>query len=125
MDGQAEGGSDSPDHATQQELTFHWLYQRVQGLAEHSIYPKAGSLEKWSFRVAMMAAAIGILGSQLPERWIPLTATLLLVRVCLAVEIGGFLVGGLLAAAAESVSSASHGCRMPGKWMTSLPIGKL
>lgn len=98
MDMQAEGGFNSQDKTKQQELTFHWLYQRVQGLAEHSIYPKAGKLEKWSFRVAVMAAAIGILGSQLPERWIPLTTTLLLVRLCLAVEIGGFVIGALLAA---------------------------
>lgn len=33
---------DSPAKTDSQELTFHWLYQRVQGLAEHSIYPKAG-----------------------------------------------------------------------------------
>lgn len=38
---QAEGGLDSPAKADSQELTFHWLYQRVHGLVEHNIYPKA------------------------------------------------------------------------------------
>lgn len=98
MDMQAGGGFDSPDQTKQQELSFHWLYQRVQGLVEHSIYPKAGPLERWSFRVGALAAAIGILGSQLPDRWFPVAAALLLVRVCLAVEIGGFVIGGFLAA---------------------------
>ncbi|EPG2416126.1 MULTISPECIES: hypothetical protein [Stenotrophomonas] len=98
MDMQAGGGVDSPDQTKQQELTFRWLYQRVQRLAQHSIYPKAGRLERWSLRVGALAAAIGILGSQLPDRWLPLTAALLLVRVCLAVEIGGFVIGGFLAA---------------------------
>ncbi|HFK2920114.1 TPA: hypothetical protein ACGY72_001279 [Stenotrophomonas maltophilia] len=97
MDMQAGGGVDPPATTHAQELSFHWLYQRVQGLVEHSIYPKAGRLEKWSFRVGALAAATGILGSQLPDRWLPLTAALLLVRACLVVEIGGFVIGGFLA----------------------------
>ncbi|HGM7311811.1 TPA: hypothetical protein ACKP7W_000019 [Stenotrophomonas maltophilia] len=98
MDMQAGGGFDPPAKTDSQELTFHWLYQRVQGLVEHSIYPKAGRVETWAFRAAMMATAIGVLGSQLLEQWIPLATTLLLVRTCLAVEIGGFAIAGLLAA---------------------------
>ncbi|HFT6993607.1 TPA: hypothetical protein ACGRQA_002948 [Stenotrophomonas maltophilia] len=98
MDMQARGELNSPAKTDSQELTFHWLYQRVQGLVEHSIYPKAGRVERWAFRVGALSAAIGILGSQLPDRWLPLTAALLLVRVCLAVEIGGFAIGGVLAA---------------------------
>ncbi|KAA3602588.1 hypothetical protein JY452_00090 [Stenotrophomonas maltophilia] len=98
MDMQAGGGVDPPATTDSQELTFDWLYQRVQGLVEHSIYPKAGRVETWAFRVGALAAAIGILGSQLPDRWLPLTAALVLVRVCLAVEIGGFVIGGFLAA---------------------------
>ncbi len=98
MDMQAGGGVDPPATTDSQELTFHWLYQRVQGLVEHSIYPKAGRVETWAFRIGMGAAVIGIFGSQLPDRWLPLTAALVLVRVCLAVEIGGFVIGGFLAA---------------------------
>jgi hypothetical protein len=98
MDMQTGGELDSPAKTDSRELTFHWFYRRLQGLVEHSIYPKAGSVERWSFRVGALAAAIGILGSQLPDRWLPLTAVLLLVRVCLAVEIGGFVIGGFLAA---------------------------
>ncbi|RTQ90555.1 hypothetical protein EKL94_06160 [Stenotrophomonas maltophilia] len=99
MNMQAGGGIDPLAKTDSQELTFHWLYQRVQALVEHSIYPKAGKVETWSFRIGVAAAVIGILCSQLPDRWLPLTATLLVVRICLVVEIGGFLVGGFLAAA--------------------------
>lgn len=42
------------------ELTFHWLYERVQGLIAHSIYQEAGGLEKWSLRVGLLAAVIGV-----------------------------------------------------------------
>ncbi|WP_258009381.1 hypothetical protein [Stenotrophomonas maltophilia] len=37
MDMQARGGFVPPAKTDSQELTFHWLYQRVQGLVEHSI----------------------------------------------------------------------------------------
>ena len=99
MDMQTGTVFDSPAQTKPREgLTFHWLYERVQELVERSIYPKAGRLEKWSFRVGMLAAVIGILSSQLPDRWLPVSVVLPLVVVCLAVEIGGFIVGGILAA---------------------------
>ena len=99
MDMQTGTVFDSPAQTKPREgLTFHWLYERVQELVERSIYPKAGRLEKWSFRVGMLAAVIGILSSQLPDRWLPVSVVLPLVIVCLAVEIGGFIVGGILAA---------------------------
>ncbi|UXB38928.1 hypothetical protein K7569_14465 [Stenotrophomonas maltophilia] len=98
MDMQAGGGFDPPAKTDSQELTFHWLYQRVQGLVEHSIYPKAGRVETWAFRIGVGAAIIGILMGQLPDRWLPLGAVLQVVVACLAIEIGGFIVGGVLAA---------------------------
>ncbi|MBD3740119.1 hypothetical protein NJG17_00740 [Stenotrophomonas maltophilia] len=98
MDMQTGGGFDPPNQTKQQELTFHWLYQRVQGLVEHSIYPKAGRVETWAFRVGWVAAAVGILCSQLPDRWLPSSVTLVIVRACLATEIAGFLVGVIFAA---------------------------
>lgn len=98
MDMQARGGFDSPDQTKQQELSFHWLYQRVQGLVEHSIYPKAGRIETWSFRIGIAAAIIGILCGQIPDRWLPVQMVLQVVVACLAIEIGGFIVGGILAA---------------------------
>ena len=98
MDMQAGGGFDPPDQTKQQELTFHWLYQRVQGLVEHSIYPKAGRIETWSFRIGIAAAVIGILCGQIPDRWLPVQMVLQVVVACLAIEIGGFIVGGILAA---------------------------
>lgn len=94
MDMQAGGGFDPPAKTDSQELTFYWLYQRVQRLVEHSIYPKAGGVETWAFRIGMGAAIIGILIGQLPDRWLPVGAVLQVVIACLAIEIGGFIVGG-------------------------------
>lgn len=98
MDMQAGGGLDSLTKADSRELTFHWLYQRVQGLVEHSIYPKAGRVETWAFRIGLAAAIVGILCGQLPDRWLPASVVLQVVVACLAIEIGGFVVGGALAA---------------------------
>ncbi|TDV30803.1 hypothetical protein [Stenotrophomonas sp. CC22-02] len=98
MDMQAGGELDSPAKADSQELTFHWLYQRVQGLVEHSIYPKAGRVERWAFRVGVLAALVGVLSSQLPERWVAVTFTSPLVTACLVVEIASFIVAGVFAA---------------------------
>ncbi|HEL3737136.1 TPA: hypothetical protein UMU63_002073 [Stenotrophomonas maltophilia] len=98
MDMQAGGGFDPPAKTDSQELTFHWLYQRVQGLAEHSIYPKAGRIETWSFRAGIVAAVVGVLSSQLPDRWVPLTVTSPFVTACLVVELSSFVVAGILAA---------------------------
>ncbi|MFV1847591.1 hypothetical protein ACNJRW_15500 [Stenotrophomonas maltophilia] len=97
MDMQAGGGLDSPAKTDSQELTFHWLYQRVQGLVEHSIYPKAGRVETWAFRIGLAAAIVGILCGQLPDRWLPVSVVLQVVVACLAIEIGGFIIGGALA----------------------------
>lgn len=98
MDMQARGELNSPAKTDSQELTFHWLYQRVQGLVEHSIYPKAGRVETWAFRVGLLAALVGVLSSQLPERWVAVTFTSPLVTVCLVVEIASFIVAGVFAA---------------------------
>ncbi|CCP11706.1 hypothetical protein SMSKK35_1665 [Stenotrophomonas maltophilia SKK35] len=98
MDMQAGGGLDSPAKTDSQELTFHWLYQRVQGLVEHSIYPKAGRVERWAFRVGVLAALVGVLSSQLPERWVAVTFASPLVTACLVVEIASFIVAGVFAA---------------------------
>ncbi|HEL3808720.1 TPA: hypothetical protein UMT89_000025 [Stenotrophomonas maltophilia] len=97
MDMQTGGELDSPAKTDSQELTFHWLYRRVQGLVEHSIYPKAGRVETWAFRVGLAAAIVGILCGQLPDRWLPVSVVLQVVVACLSIEIGGFLLGGALA----------------------------
>lgn len=98
MDMQAGRGFNRPANINQQELTFHWLYERVQGLIDQSIYPKAGRLERWSFRVGMAAAAIGLLGGLMPEQWIPVGMVLPLVLICLFIEMGGFILGWALSA---------------------------
>lgn len=101
MEMQIGAGLDPPQQSGKETLTFHWLYERVQRLVDHGIYPKAGRLEKWSFRVGMVACATGLLSSLIWERWLPVNVALLLVLACLVVEIGGFVVAGILAARRE------------------------
>ncbi|WP_414494771.1 hypothetical protein [Stenotrophomonas maltophilia] len=98
MDMQAGGEFDPPSMTRSQELTFQWLYQRVQGLVEHSIYPKAGRVEMWAFRGGLVAAIIGVLFGQIPDGRLPVDVVLQVVVACLAIEIAGFIVGGVLAA---------------------------
>lgn len=88
---------DTPTMAqpTDEGLTFHWLYARVQGLKGTTIYPKAGPVEKWAYRVGVVAALIGLTAGLVLDRWIP-TIALLLAFFCLVVEMGGFLLGALL-----------------------------
>jgi len=99
MHAQAEVGAPQPRGS--KELTFHWLYQRVQGLMDHSIYPKPGRMEKWSVRVGMAAAAIGVLTALVPDRWLPGSVALIVVVACLVVEGVGFALGGILAVRRE------------------------
>lgn len=89
---------DTPTMAqpTDEGLTFHWLYARVQALKGTTIYPKAGVVEKWSYRVGVGAALLGLSSGLLLVRWIPAIVLLPVTLTCLIVEIGGFLVGGFL-----------------------------
>jgi len=91
-------GQDTPAPRPGQSdaLTFHGLHSRVQGLRNQSIYPKAGVIEKWSYRVGVAAALIGLVSALMLDRWIPGSVLLPLALACLVVEIGGFLVGGFL-----------------------------
>ncbi|WP_246161230.1 hypothetical protein [Stenotrophomonas cyclobalanopsidis] len=95
MDTHYQDGTPAVAHPADEGLTFHWLYARVQGLKGATIYPKAGPVEKWAYRVAVVAALIGLTAGLVLDRWVPIVA-LLLALVCLAIEVGGFLLGGLL-----------------------------
>ncbi|HDS0947608.1 TPA: hypothetical protein QDZ34_000121 [Stenotrophomonas maltophilia] len=91
-------GKDTPflEQAPHEGLTFHGLYSRVQGLSSQSSYPKAGSVEKWSYRVGVAAALFGLATGLLLDRWIPAGLLLPLALTCLVIEIVGFLAGGVL-----------------------------
>ncbi|WP_294990921.1 hypothetical protein [uncultured Stenotrophomonas sp.] len=101
MDMQAGGGIDPPAAAETQELTFQWLYGRVQGLVEHSIYPKAGKVEAWAFRVGVSAGVAGLLVGLGLDRWLSKDLLLPVVAICLGVEICGLVIGGILTACRE------------------------
>ncbi|MET4596717.1 hypothetical protein [Stenotrophomonas sp. 2694] len=77
-------------------LTFHGLYTRVQGLIDRSIYPKPSGIERWSMRIAVIAAIVGIVSGLWLVHWVPVSILLPITVTCLLVEIGGFAVNGVL-----------------------------
>lgn len=98
MDVQMSNDADQLEVATEEHLTFHWLYERVQGLVDHSIYPKAGPVERWSLRVGAIAGAVGLVAGLLLDRWVPVSVLLPATLICLVIEVGGFAVHGALSA---------------------------
>ncbi|MBK0013663.1 hypothetical protein [Stenotrophomonas sp. S41] len=90
--------ADQLEVATEEHLTFQWLYERVQGLVDHSIYPKAGPVERWSLRVGAIAGAVGLVAGLLLDRWVPVSVLLPATLICLVIEVGGFAVHGALSA---------------------------
>lgn len=77
-------------------LSFRWLYQRVEDYAAHSIYPKASSVERWSYGVGLLAAVIGLLGALIFNLLFQDDVTIWFVALCLLLEIGGLLSGSFL-----------------------------
>lgn len=96
MDMQMSNDAPQPDQASEEALTFHWLYARVQGLVVHSIYPKAGPFERWSLRVGAVAGLVGLVTGFLLDRWVPVSILLPVTLICLVIELGGFAVHGVL-----------------------------
>ncbi|HGK7304060.1 TPA: hypothetical protein ACJ509_001942 [Stenotrophomonas maltophilia] len=90
--------ADQLEVVTEEHLTFHWLYERVQGLVDHSIYPKAGPVERWSLRVGAIAGAVGLVAGLLLDGWVPVSVLLPATLICLVIEVGGFAVHGALSA---------------------------
>ncbi|GAB3332011.1 hypothetical protein [Marilutibacter aestuarii] len=75
------------EHA--ESLTFSWLYGRVQRYVSETKGPGPTRFERWSFWIAMAAAAIGFAIAQTWSHWLPGEVAIWLVRACLAVELGG------------------------------------
>lgn len=98
MDVQMSNDADQLEVVTEEHLTFHWLYERVQGLVDHSIYPKAGPVERWSLRVGAIAGAVGLVAGLLLDGWVPVSVLLPATLICLVIEVGGFAVHGALSA---------------------------
>ncbi len=92
MDMQMSSGTPQPERARDDALTFHGLHSRIQELSGQSIYAKAGQAEKWSFRIGIAAAAVGLICGLFLDRWIPERVLLLVALACLVVEIGGFIL---------------------------------
>jgi hypothetical protein len=101
MDMQVRGDVDEGIPAQTSELTYSWLYQQVQMWANQSIYPKPSRVEKWSFRLGLLAAGVGLLAAAATPSVLPPVQAAVITSICLLIEIGGFLVGGLLTAKRE------------------------
>lgn len=101
MDVQVMGALVSNEEVEQRQLAFSWLYEDVQKRAGESIYPKPSGEQKWSFRLRLLAAGLGLPAAALPAAMLPARQATLLAFVCLLVEIGGFLAGCALIAKRE------------------------
>ena len=101
MDMQVRGGVDEGMPIQTSELTYSWLYQQVQMWANQSIYPKPSRVEKWLFRLGLLAAGVGLLAAAVSPSVLPPVQAAVITSICLLIEIGGFLVGGLLTAKRE------------------------
>lgn len=120
MDMQVRSGADQGIPAQASELTFSWLYQQVQLRANQSIYPKPSRAEKWSFRLGLSAAGVGLLAAAASPSVIPPIQAAVVTSICLLLEIGGFIVGGVLTAKREwrqySKPRLSHAEEMDGEF---------
>jgi hypothetical protein len=120
MDMQVRSGADQGIPAQASELTFSWLYQQVQLRANQSIYPKPSRAEKWSFRLGLSAAGVGLLAAAASPSVIPPIQAAVVTSICLLLEIGGFIVGGVLTAKREwrqySTPRLSHAEEMDGEF---------
>lgn len=120
MDMQVQGSANEGINAQTSELTYSWLYQQVQVRINQSIYPKPSQLEKWSFALALLAAGIGLLAAAASPSIIPPMQAAVVTSICLLIEIGGFLVSGILTAKRElrqySKPRLSHAEEMDGEF---------
>jgi hypothetical protein len=101
MDMQVRGSAEEGVPAQTSELTYSWLYEQVQSRADLSIYPKPSQVEKWSFRLGLAAAGVGLLVAAASPSVIPLIQAAVVTSICLLIEVGGFIVGGVLTAKRE------------------------
>lgn len=74
------------------ELTFSWLYEQVQAYASTTIYPKATRMERGSFWAGFAATGVGLAIGSLPEFMEPALWMVTAIRVCLAMEVAGFVL---------------------------------
>ncbi|WP_313341615.1 hypothetical protein [Stenotrophomonas sp.] len=81
---------------TQPTLTFSWLYEQVQAYTSTTIYPKASQLERWSLWVGVAATALGLSVAALSTSLVPPLWALKILKICLAVEVAGFVLSFVL-----------------------------
>lgn len=78
------------------ELSFSWLYEQVQVYTSTSIYPKPSRLERWSLWIGVAATALGLTIAALPAVLESAQWMLKVLRLCLVIEIGGFVLSFVL-----------------------------
>jgi len=80
----------------QPALTFSWLYEQVQAYTSTTVYPKASRLERWSLWTGLAATALGLTAATLPESVVPATLALRILKLCLIIEVAGFVLSFVL-----------------------------
>jgi len=98
MDMQASecNGADAGTKPVTGELTFSWLFEKVQGYAAQSIHPKPSRLEKGGTWVGVVATGLGLLTAALPDSLFPAGSQIMILMGCLLTEIVGFLLSFVL-----------------------------
>ncbi len=86
---------------SQSTLTFSWLYEQVQAYTSTTIYPRASRLERWSLWGGVVATALGLIAAALATSLIPGLWVLKILRICLALEVAGFVLSFALVLSRE------------------------
>ncbi|WP_282295274.1 hypothetical protein [Stenotrophomonas sp. PS02289] len=81
---------------SQGELTFSWLYEQVQAYASTTVYPKASRLERGSFWTGFAATGVGLAIGSLPAVIQPALWMVTAFKVCLGIEVAGFVLWFIL-----------------------------
>lgn len=81
---------------SQPTLTFSWLYEQVQAYTSTTIYPRASWVERWSLWVGVAATALGLAVAALATSVLPVLWALKILKICLAVEVAGFVLSFVL-----------------------------
>lgn len=92
MDMQVANSARQTKPESETKLTFSWLYQQVQALSSTTIYPRRSSFERGSLWVGLAATGIGLTIGSLPAVTEPALWMVTAFRLCLAIELAGFLL---------------------------------
>lgn len=96
MDMQVANGAHQVTKEAQSQLTFSWLHDQVQVYPSTSINSKASRLGRWSLWRGVAATGAELTIAALPAGMEPALWMVKVFRLCLAIELGGFVLSYVL-----------------------------